>query len=54
MSTKRKLRVEITAEDLATINTLREKINQQLQIEDNAKKAALILNFILQKNKSKK
>lgn len=54
MSTNKKIRTEVTTEDLATITTLREKINQQIQNETNAKKVAHILKLLIEKDKPKK
>jgi hypothetical protein len=49
MSTRKKIRVEITTEDLTSITQLREKINQLLSKEKDAKKAAQLLTHWINK-----
>ena len=54
MSTRKKIRVEITTEDLTSITQLREKINQILSAEKEAKKAAQVLTHWINKIKKSK
>ncbi len=55
MSSKKKFQPEIKQEDLTSITNLRNKINNLLNSESDAKKAAQVLNLWLQeKEKTKK
>ena len=53
MSTNKKIRTEVTTEDLTSITTLREKIDQLIKNETDAKKAAQVLKLLLEKDKLK-